>query len=56
MRVTKANLAGLHIMDANLARARITDSRLEGMTINAILVTDLLAIYERAKVIFPDKC
>ena len=49
MRVDYANLSGLHVDDANLAGARIVNCRLEGMTINGILVTDLIAAYEVAR-------
>ncbi len=39
------NLAGLKIVKANLAGASITQGRTEGMTIEGILVSDLLAAY-----------
>ena len=38
-----ANLSGLRIAKANLAVASISESRLDGMTIDGIAVTDLLA-------------
>jgi uncharacterized protein YjbI with pentapeptide repeats len=39
------NLSSLRIQNANLSHATITESCLHGMTINGILVTDLLAAY-----------
>jgi uncharacterized protein YjbI with pentapeptide repeats len=44
-RVHNANLSGLKIDKANLAGASIVDGRLEGMTIEGISVTELLAFW-----------
>jgi len=44
-RINDVNLAGLRLSKANLAGASITASRFDGMTIDGILVTDLLAAY-----------
>jgi uncharacterized protein YjbI with pentapeptide repeats len=49
MRVDNANVAGLHLSNANLAGAQIRDCRLEGMMIIGVLVTEMVAAYERAK-------
>ncbi len=48
MRVDDVNLAGLHVSNANLAGADFTHCRLDGMTIEGIKVTDLLAAYRNA--------
>lgn len=50
-RITDANLTGLHITNVNLGGAVIADAVFEGMTINGILVTDLLASYEAMRVL-----
>ncbi len=41
-KVSNANLAGLRIVDANLAGASIMEAHMDGMTIDGILVSDLL--------------
>jgi hypothetical protein len=43
------NLAGLKITNANLAGASISQGRMEGMTIEGILVSDLLAAYRASQ-------
>ncbi len=43
--ISDANLSGLQIRNANLRNASIADSLTDGMTINGIPVTDLLAAY-----------
>ena len=43
--VRKANLSGLRIDGANLAGASIVNGRLDGMTIEGIPVTELLAYW-----------
>jgi hypothetical protein len=48
-RVHDVNLAGLKIVKANLAGASITQGRMEGMTIDGIPVSDLLAAYRASK-------
>jgi uncharacterized protein YjbI with pentapeptide repeats len=47
--LSDVNLTNLKIRDANLSHASIDDSATEGMTINGILVSDLLAAYRAAK-------
>ena len=49
-RVNYVNLSGLHPSRANLAGATITDSRYDGMTIDGIAVTELLAAYRKLHV------
>jgi uncharacterized protein YjbI with pentapeptide repeats len=44
--VHDVNLSGLRIDKANLAGAAIVNSRLQGMTIDGIEVTDLLAAWK----------
>jgi uncharacterized protein YjbI with pentapeptide repeats len=44
-RVHNVNLSGLRVEDANLAGASIVKGRLEGMTIDGIPVTELLAYW-----------
>jgi uncharacterized protein YjbI with pentapeptide repeats len=44
--VNDVNLSGLKITKANLQGACISESRLDGMKINGILVAGLLAAYE----------
>ena len=44
-RVTNVNLSGLKLSKVNLAGASITDGRYDGMTIDGIEVTELLAAY-----------
>jgi uncharacterized protein YjbI with pentapeptide repeats len=44
-RMDDVNLSDLRIDNANLSHAAITESCLHGMTINGILVTDMLAAY-----------
>ena len=46
-RVHHVNLSGLKIDRANLAGASIVNSRLDGMTIDGIEVTELLALGRR---------
>ena len=41
------NLSGAKFNDVNLANAAITNANLAGLTIDGILVTDLLAAYHR---------
>jgi uncharacterized protein YjbI with pentapeptide repeats len=41
------NLSRIRVTDANLSHADISESCVEGMRINGILVTDLLAAYRR---------
>ena len=48
-RINDVNLAGLRLTRANLAGASITDSRFDGMTIDGILVTDLLYAYHATR-------
>jgi uncharacterized protein YjbI with pentapeptide repeats len=48
-RVDNANLSGLRVSKANLAGASFRDSRYDGMTIDGIAVTDLLATYRAAQ-------
>jgi uncharacterized protein YjbI with pentapeptide repeats len=43
--ISHANLSGLRISNANLAGASIVDSATNGMTIDGIAVSDLLAAY-----------
>jgi hypothetical protein len=43
------NLAGLKIVKANLAGASITEGQLQGMMIDGILVSDLLAAYHASR-------
>jgi uncharacterized protein YjbI with pentapeptide repeats len=43
--ISNANLSGLRISNANLAGASIVDSATNGMTIDGIPVSDLLAAY-----------
>jgi uncharacterized protein YjbI with pentapeptide repeats len=43
------NLSGLKINNACMKKVSITDAALQGMTINGILVTELLAAYNAAK-------
>jgi hypothetical protein len=47
------SFAGLKIVKANLAGAAITRGRMEGMTIDGILVSDLLAAYRAGKAAEP---
>jgi hypothetical protein len=47
--VTNVNLSGLRIDKANLAGASIVNSRLQGMTIDGIEVTDLLTCWKEHK-------
>jgi len=42
------NLSGAKFNDVNLANAAITNANLTGMTIEGVLVTDLLAAFRRA--------
>jgi hypothetical protein len=42
-------LAGLKIVKANLAGASIMQDRMEGMTIDGILVSDLMAAYRAGR-------
>jgi uncharacterized protein YjbI with pentapeptide repeats len=42
------NLSALRISDANLTNTAIADCRLDGMTIDGILVTELLAVWRAA--------
>jgi uncharacterized protein YjbI with pentapeptide repeats len=44
-RVHNVNLSGLRLTNANLAGAALKDCRYEGMTIEGIEVTELLAAY-----------
>nr|WP_295769932.1 pentapeptide repeat-containing protein [Rhodoferax sp.] len=44
---TNVALNGAHFSDANFSNVLIEDSNLEGMTINGILVTELLMAYGR---------
>jgi uncharacterized protein YjbI with pentapeptide repeats len=44
--VHNVNLSGLKMDKANLAGASIVNSRLEGMTIDGIEVTELLAAWK----------
>jgi hypothetical protein len=44
-RVNNVNLSGLKLTKANLAGASISDGRYDGMTIDGIEVTELLAAY-----------
>jgi len=43
------NLSGAHFHNVSLANVKIEESCVDGMTINDILVTDLLMAYEAAK-------
>jgi uncharacterized protein YjbI with pentapeptide repeats len=43
--LNNVNLSRLRITDANLTDAAISDARMTGMTIDGILVSDLLAAY-----------
>ena len=43
----------LKITQANLQGAAIAESRLDGLTINGILVTDLLAAYQASRPALP---
>jgi uncharacterized protein YjbI with pentapeptide repeats len=47
--VQNANLSGLRVSKANLAGASFRDSRYDGMTIDGIAVTDLLATYRATR-------
>jgi catechol 2,3-dioxygenase-like lactoylglutathione lyase family enzyme len=40
------NFSGTHITDANLANAAVADSNMKGMTINGVLVSELIRAYE----------
>jgi len=44
---TSANLSNLKIAGVTLENTKISDANLTGMKINGILVTDLLAAYEK---------
>jgi hypothetical protein len=44
-------MAGLRIANACLSDVAISDAMLEGMTINGILVTDMLAAYEAQRAV-----
>jgi uncharacterized protein YjbI with pentapeptide repeats len=44
------NLSGLRLTKANLAGASISESRYDGMTIDGIAVTDMIAAYKAAQV------
>jgi uncharacterized protein YjbI with pentapeptide repeats len=46
--IHNANLAGLRIGDANLTGVSIVDCRTDGMTINGILVAEMVAAYKTA--------
>jgi uncharacterized protein YjbI with pentapeptide repeats len=48
-RVRSVNLSGLRLTHANLAGAAIGDSRYEGMTIDGIPVTAMIAAYKAAQ-------
>lgn len=45
--ITSANLSNLKIAGVTLENTEISDANLTGMKINGILVTDLLAAYEK---------
>jgi len=47
-RVKNVNFSGLHLSDANLAGAALSACRYEGMTIDGIPLTDLIAAYKAA--------
>src|ERR1700722_5145983 len=46
--ISNANLTGLRIINANLTGASLEDCAANGMTINGIAVSDLLAAYRLA--------
>jgi uncharacterized protein YjbI with pentapeptide repeats len=48
-RVNSVNLSGLRLTKANLADVSIGDSRYEGMTIEGIPVTAMIAAYKAAQ-------
>jgi uncharacterized protein YjbI with pentapeptide repeats len=48
-RVNSVNLSGLRLTKTNLAGASIGDSRYEGMTIDGIPVTAMIAAYKAAQ-------
>ena len=43
--IENANMSGWRVSGTNLIGSAITDCRIDGMTIDGILVTDLLAAY-----------
>ena len=45
-RVNYVNLSGLRLSKANLAGASISESRYDGMTIDGVLVTEMIAAYK----------
>jgi len=47
--IEDANLSGLQIKQANLTGAAMTECTMTGMTIDGILVTDLIAAYRKEK-------
>ena len=49
--IKDANLSNVRISNANLSHLAITDAALDGMTINGLLVTDLLAAHEAMQVL-----
>ena len=48
-RVNNANLSGLRVTNADLAGAELKDSRFDGMTIDGIPVTEMLAAFNAAQ-------
>jgi uncharacterized protein YjbI with pentapeptide repeats len=46
-RIEDANLSGLQVEQVNLTRAAITECTMPGMTIDGVLVTDLVTAYRR---------
>ncbi len=49
-RVNYVNLSGLRLTKANLAGASISECRYDGMTIDGMAVTDMIAAYKAAQV------
>ena len=49
-RVNYVNLSGLRLTKANLAGASISESRYDGMTIDGVAVTDMIAAYKAAQI------
>jgi uncharacterized protein YjbI with pentapeptide repeats len=49
-RVNYVNLSGLRLTNANLAGASISACRYDGMTIDGVTVTDMIAAYKAAQV------
>jgi uncharacterized protein YjbI with pentapeptide repeats len=47
--ITNVNFTGLRVTDANLTGACFEDCRTDGMTINGIALSELLAVYRASQ-------